>query len=248
MKIKVKDKVGVIGAGRFGRVLMEILTEDFEINYYDQQQFDLQIENAFQVSLQEVVALDSIFLCVPIVHFESALKEIAPIINPKATVLDVLSVKVYANQTLENLLPATNTIIPTHPMFGPFSIKEGRENLPFVLCPTERSGDRLNFWTDYFASKNFNIVEMTCDEHDQMTAHTLCVSQMIGRLLEPLDLKFTSIDTPHHFNLVRLSDIARSDSWELFEAIQTYNPYAKEMHEKLKGRLDQLLEGFDYKY
>ncbi len=243
----MKEKVGVIGAGRFGQVLMEILSEDFEVHYYDQQTIELNLENVHQVAIQEATSLETIFLCVPIVHFESALREIAPIINPNATVLDVLSVKVFANQTLEKLLPATNTIIPTHPMFGPFSIKEGREDLPFVFCPTERSGDKLKVWTQYFASKSFNIVEMTCDEHDQMTAHTLCVSQMIGRLLEPLDLKFTSIDTPHHFNLVRLADIARSDSWELFEAIQTYNPYAKDMHNQLRSRLNGLVEGFEYK-
>lgn len=243
---RVKERIGVIGAGRFGQLLIDILTEDFNLIYYDVQKIAIANGRAAQSTLEAVASSDTIFLCVPIARFESALKAMLPYVNEHATVLDVLSVKVYANRALERLLPASVSIVPTHPMFGPYSIREGRENLPFVFCPTGRSEGKFEFWKNYFADKKFNIVEMTCDGHDRAAAHTLCVSQMVGRLLEPLELKFTPLDTPHHHELVRLADIAGSDSWELFDSIQTFNPYAREMRQKLKDRLNGLLDRFDH--
>ena len=63
------NKVGIIGFGRFGNLLYEILKKGFEVEVFDINP-DNQTESVDFLSLEDVFKNDTIFLAVPIRDFE----------------------------------------------------------------------------------------------------------------------------------------------------------------------------------
>ena len=70
------NSVGIIGFGRFGKILSNILQKGFMIKVYDIQ--SLSYHNGVQfTSLEEVLKEKVIFIAVPIRHFESLINNIS---------------------------------------------------------------------------------------------------------------------------------------------------------------------------
>ncbi|BCG65383.1 MAG: hypothetical protein methR_P3215 [Methyloprofundus sp.] len=149
------SEIGVIGMGRFGTLISNIFQEDFDVYCYDPEQG--KGTNVFNmVSLQYAASREIVVYCVPILKFKESVSETVPYIRKDAHVLDVLSVKKYPYEVMTNLLPDTVSILPTHPMFGPDSIKNGRDGLPFVLCPEEKTNKKtLAFFPNIYKEKGF---------------------------------------------------------------------------------------------
>ena len=65
--------------------------------------------------------------------------------------VDVCSVKVYPVQWMRELLPASVSILPTHPMFGPDSAAESLKDRKIVLCPERIADDvyqKIKSWLE----------------------------------------------------------------------------------------------------
>ena len=229
------SEIGIIGMGRFGKLLANILSEDFKVYGYDVSNKTTNATN----SLEFVASREVVIYCVPILKFEVSLRESVKYIKDNAYILDVLSVKTYAYDLMKEILPKSVSILPTHPMFGPDAIKNGREGLPFVLCKEERTD--ISFF-NYLENKKFSVITTSSDEHDKVTANSLCLTQLIGRVLIPHDLVESEYDTRHYKNLFQIKETASNDTFELFVGLQKLNPYAKVMREKLKTNLSNLLK------
>ena len=239
------NTVGIFGYGRFGKLLNNILQKDFDLYIHDKSP-DALCEEGFveghDVSL--VASCDAVFFCVPILQFESAIKEARPYVREDSIIIDVCSVKVYPAKIMRDNISQAN-ILPTHPMFGPDAARGGLRGLPFVLCSNDTREEVVSYWRDYLQKKEFNVVEMSCQEHDRVTAHSLCITQLLGRALDSLDLAPSNSDTQSFKRLLEIRDISCRDTMELFKGIQNFNPYAKEMRQRLKeslNRLENLLE------
>ena len=63
------NKVSIIGFGRFGNLLYELLQKGFEIDVFDIDSNN-ETESVHFVSLEDVLKNDTIFLAVPIRDFE----------------------------------------------------------------------------------------------------------------------------------------------------------------------------------
>lgn len=225
---------GIIGFGRFGKILRSIIRFDFDIRVFDPT-------DPITSPLKEAVNSDIIFLCMPIDQLESVLSEIKDMIKPGALVIDVCSVKVEPSQLMDKYLPNDVDILPSHPMFGPDSAKSGFKGLSFVLCPYHRTSEKsLSFMENYLKKTGFVVVKMSCEEHDRTTAYSLCVTQLVGRLLGELNLTHSSCDTTTFRQLLHIRNVAMNDSLELFLNLQRKNPYAKEMRDLLSQSLDKL--------
>ena len=70
---------------------------------------------------------------------------------------------------------------------------------------------------------------MTADEHDKQAANSLNLTHFIGRVLQEYGFKPTQIDSLGAKKLKEIMDQVCNDTWELYEDMQKYNPYAKEM-------------------
>ena len=126
-------KVGIIGYGRFGKLLVDLLPSNiYEIKIYDSS--DISDDSVKLCSLDEVLQSLIVFIAVPISSFEEIVKEIAQYSLYNTTIIDVCSVKVYPVEIMEKYLPEHIGIIASHPHFGPDSYSPFKE-LKITIYP-----------------------------------------------------------------------------------------------------------------
>ena len=95
------NNVGLIGVGRFGKVLANILKKGFHVKAYDivPSKISGDLEKC---ELEEILKLDHIFIAVPIRYFEPLIKEVSKKINHPSTIIDVCSVKKHTSEIMHN--------------------------------------------------------------------------------------------------------------------------------------------------
>ena len=225
-----QNKIGIIGFGRFGRLLAEILAPEFIIYFYDEN-LELQQEEKF-LPLTDLVKLPTVIFCMPINRFEQTLQNISAEITAQ-TVIDACSVKVYPTEWMTSLLPDDLTIIATHPMFGPDSYKSNTKKKMMMYC-AQGDEKQFLFWQNYFAEKDIAIKLMTPEQHDREAAFSQNITHVIGRVLDNLHLHPSEIATKGYESLLTIIRQTCNDSEELFYDLLKYNPYSEEMLQRLE--------------
>lgn len=232
------DSVGIIGFGRFGRVLGKILSDDFKVVAYDpadvKPQFGVELTN-----LSNVLKEKTIFIAVPIHLFKKLVIDIAPRLPESCTIIDVCSVKVYPVNVMQEILSSTVGIIGTHPLFGPDSI-EHPNPLKIMMHNTRDTYNQFEFWSAFFSSKAIEVVHITPEQHDWIAARTQGITHFVGRVLRVAGVEQTEIDTVGFSDLLAVIDQTCNDSWELFMDLQNYNPYTLVMIEKLEKSIVEI--------
>jgi len=232
------NSIGIIGFGRFGKILSNILQKGFMIKVYDIQ--SLSHHNGVQfTSLEEVLKEKVIFIAVPIRHFESLVHDISGKLKNNTTIIDVCSVKKYTSDIMKNVLPKETGIISSHPMFGPDSYLSNTK-LKMMMHSTRDVHGQYDFWKKFFSDQNIKILEMTPDMHDRLAAKTQGVTHFLGRTLKAFGIQKTNLDTQGFRDLIDLVDQTCNDTWELYADLQTYNPYTEEMINNLKNSVNVL--------
>lgn len=232
------NSVGLIGFGRFGKILSSILQKGFSVKVHDLNH-NQDFGNIEFVSMNKVLEEDAIFIAVPIRNFEKVIKQIAPYLDKKTTILDVCSVKTFPVRTMHQLLPKSVGFIGTHPMFGPDSFLTN-ESLKMVMHKTNDLYKQYNFWKRFFSDQNIQIIEMNPEQHDRLAAQTQGITHFLGRMLKNYGIKKTSIDTQGFRDLLNLVDQTCNDSWDLYTDLQSYNPFTKDVISKLKISTNEL--------
>ena len=138
------NTIGIIGFGRFGKVLANILQKGFRIKAYDPALVN-SFPNVELVDQTTVLKEEIIFIAVPIRHFRSVITEISPQLNDCQTIIDVCSVKKHPAEVMEKYLPKQTGIITTHPMFGPDSFLSNNR-LKMMMHSTRDTNEQYNFW------------------------------------------------------------------------------------------------------
>lgn len=230
--------VGLIGFGRFGRILAMILTRAFQVKVYDPVKNDKTPGVEF-VDLKTVIQEKVIFIAVPINSFRSVIEDIAPDLEDGTTIIDVCSVKKYPVKVMQDLLNAKIDIIATHPLFGPDSFLSN-SHLKMVMYNVRDMEKRFKFWQRFFKDQGIQILEISPDDHDRMAAQTQGVTHFLGRMLKEFGIKKTRIDTQGFQDLIDLVDQTCNDTWELYTDLQNYNPYTEAMVQKIKSATGSL--------
>ena len=232
------NKVSIIGFGRFGAMLHSLLSKGFEVDVYDKNPIDNSEVN--EVSFEEVLKNDTIFIAVTIRDFEDLVINISSKIQSGKTIIDVCSVKVFPKQVMIDNLPAETDIIATHPLFGPDSLKDSGSVM--TMEAVRDSSERYNFWKNYFESQNITIEEISAEEHDMMAARSQGLTHFVGRVIDDFGTNQTRIDTEGYKALHKLVSQTCNDTWDLFEDIQNYNPYTEKMISELNGSFKKISE------
>ncbi|MEE2877219.1 MAG: prephenate dehydrogenase/arogenate dehydrogenase family protein [Candidatus Neomarinimicrobiota bacterium] len=226
------NSVGIIGFGRFGKVLSSILQKGFSVKAYDGG-YVSTIASVKMVDLDEILREEVIFIAVPIRRFEEVITEITPKLGDNQTVIDVCSVKSHPVEVMTRILPGSVGIIATHPLFGPDSFRSS-DSLKMMMDATRDVHSLYSFWKEFFTDQGIQIIEMSPDSHDRLAASTQGVTHFLGRALREFGIRKTSLDTQGFNDLLDLVDQTCNDTWELFTDLQHYNPYTREMVEQLK--------------
>ena len=232
------NKVSIIGYGRFGAMLHALLSKGFEVDVYDKKQINNSDVN--EVSLKDALKNETIFIAVPNRDFESLIHEIKNDIQGNKTVIDVCSVKVFPKNVMTQNLSAEIDIIATHPLFGPDSLKDSGSVM--TMESVRDSYGRFEFWKNYFDSQNITIEEISAEEHDMMAARSQGLTHFVGRVIDDFGTDQTRIDTEGYKALHKLVNQTCNDSWELFEDIQSYNPYTQKMVSELSESFKKINE------
>ena len=131
-------------------------------------------------------------------------------------------------QWMRELLPETVSILPTHPMFGPDSAANSLNGRKIVLCPERIGSDQYDKIRGWLESQGLVVIKTTAQEHDEKIAVSLSLTHFIGRSLSAFGARDLDIDTEGYKRLMHILGVVSHDTWQLFEDMHTYNPYAKQ--------------------
>lgn len=238
--------LGLIGFGQFGQLAAGVLKAHFEVLVSDPAPKAAEQARAIGVrfgAIENAAAQDIVVVAVPVPAMRAVFAAIAPHLQPGALVVDVGSVKVMPAQWMTELLPASVDIVATHPLFGPQSVaRDGLAGLRFVVCPIR--GDRHEKVAAFGRSLGLAVTVTTPEEHDEEMAYVQALTHLIGRSLVNLGIPDERLATQSYQHLLELCGLIGADTFELFTAIQTQNPFAPKVVsafvEEAKSLLDQV--------
>ena len=235
--------LGLIGFGQFGQLAAKHLKSHYDVLVADASagapDAARQVGVAFG-SVEQAARRDVVIVAVPVRAMRSVFEEIAPHLKPGALVIDVGSVKMLPSQWMLETLPEGVDIVATHPLFGPQSARNGLAGLRLVVCPIR--GDRFECVADFGRSLGLTVNITTPEAHDREMAYVQALTHLIGRSLVNLDIPDEQMKTPSYQHLLELCSLVGGDSFELFAAIQTQNPFASEVAESFVAQARSLLD------
>ena len=226
-------EIGIIGFGRFGKLIVKYLVEDFKVYVFDKSDKSQEIKymNAIPSFLQEVCSKDIIIISVPISKFKGVLEDIKKLIQVNSLVIDVCSVKEYPVKLMKEILSEEVQILATHPLFGPDSAADSLVGRKIVLCKERVSNEMYEKIKTYLKNKSLMIIETTPEKHDKEIANSLVLTHFIGRSLIEIGITKTEIDTKGHNRLLKVLDTVKNDAWQLFKDMNVYNKHTSKIRE-----------------
>jgi prephenate dehydrogenase len=235
--------LGLIGFGQFGQLAAKHLKDHFDVLAADAADGAPEAARALGVafgSAQEAAAREIVIVAVPVRAMREVFAQIAPYLRDGALVIDVGSVKMLPSQWMRDLLPPTVDLVATHPLFGPQSAKNGLAGLRLVVCPIR--GGRAEKVAQFGRDLGLTVTVTTAEEHDREMAYVQALTHLIGRSLVNLNIPDEQLKTPSYQHLLELCGLIGSDTFELFTAIQTQNPFASEIAEAFVAQARGLLD------
>ncbi len=236
--------LGLIGFGQFGRLAAGILKDHFDVLVADRAPDAARRAAEAGLAfgpLEAAAAREIVVVAVPVAAMREVFQAMAPHLRPDALVVDVGSVKVLPARWMTELLPPGVDIVATHPLFGPQSVaRDGLPGLRFVVCPVR--GGRHEKVAAFGRSLGLTVTVTTPEEHDEEMAYVQALTHLIGRSLVNLGIPDERLATQSYQHLLELCGLIGADTFELFTAIQTQNPYAPKVVEAFVDQARSLLD------
>ncbi len=220
--------IGIIGFGAFGQLVARHLRPYFQLCAYDSApglQAIAACHGVALTSLEEAARCPVVVIATPVARLPEIVDAIAPHIQPGSLVLDVGSVKLGPADIMKRGLPEHAEIVATHPLFGPQSARHGIAGLKIAVCPIRgRRCFRLAAFLRH--QLRLNVIMTTPEDHDREAATVQGLTHLIAKVLvqmEPLPKRMT---TKSFDLLLEAVNMVRHDAPEVFDAIESANPYA----------------------
>jgi len=222
--------IGIIGYGRFGRLWAASLKKHgYTVKIYDPRVRRKKID------------VDFLFVLVPISEFEKCCKSVAPLLTPSTIVIDACSVKMYPARVMRAVFSHSRSLIATHPLFGPDSVRQsGLKGKKIVVSYLRTTPSQRKRFEKILRNLELVTIRSTPQRHDQQMARSQALVHFIGRGLEPLKLRPQSIATPDYETLLNMADLVHHDTQQLFRDMQRYNPYSKRVRQAFIKNLQRI--------
>lgn len=231
--------VGVIGLGSFGGFIASLLSSDYEIHGFDTRE-DLVIPaHIKRDSLQAIASLDIIILATPLSEMPTVLQQLSALISPTTLVVDVCSVKMKPEALFAEYLPEHENILLTHPLFGPQSAIAGTAGCKLIVAKSQ--GEQAEHMLTFFQNVlQLDIYRQTSEEHDRIMAQVHALTFFVARGLRNMQLPAVPFKTPSYDMILSLINFDTSHSEELFQTIESGNPFAEEARRGLVESFNSL--------
>jgi prephenate dehydrogenase len=240
-----QKNIGIYGLGRFGRFYAELLSQYATVKGFSRNPEAPAPAGVQRVDEAVLCEQPVIILCVAISGLREVLQRLAPRLKAGTLVMDTCSVKSMPVDWMEELLPPAIKVLATHPMFGPDSALGGIGGLPMILYPVRLCSEELAEWQAFFEGVGLSVQIMEPELHDRQAAFTQGLTHYLGRVLAQLDLEPSRIASLGYRKLLEIIEQTCNDSWQLFYDLQQYNPYTRDMRERLAVSLSEVKRRLD---
>ncbi len=242
--------IGIVGLGSFGRFLVRNLSSGFDLVVSDRRDLSAQasVLGARWADVEACGGCDIVIPAVPVQNLEELVVDLAPHLAPDTLVVDVASVKVKPLRILEQHLPSHVEYLGAHPMFGPQSGAHGIRGLKVVLCRPERtvSDERVKAVRAFLESDlELQVLEMSAEQHDSEMAYIQGLTHWMAKALREIHVPDQALGTVAYRHMMKIEEILRDDSDDLFMTIARENPFAAAARRQLKERLQAIEEAIE---
>lgn len=164
--------VGIIGGSDgLGKTLVYYFRDEFDVyitgrdHKKGRQVADEAGVNYIESNEDLAGISDILVVSVPIQFTSDVIREVAPFMKSGSVMIDVTSVKEGPSKTMAEVLPENVEFIPTHPVFGPRTMRLDNQ---VIVLTAEKKGEWYKKVYDYLAGKNMRIIETSAQKHDFM--------------------------------------------------------------------------------
>jgi prephenate dehydrogenase len=243
MEIKT---VGIIGLGKFGYLMVNYLKEADSNLVIKAASRTKKVDQKLVFELDEVCQCDLVIPAVPVKYFEDCIKDISSKIRRDSVVMDVCSVKVHPKEVMLKNLASSNQIICTHPNFGPESYRmngKTTKGLNYIIENVRVEDSTWEWFKCLLEKLEFNIIEMSAEEHDQKVGIPHFTSMLMGILLNRLDMNRIEVGAASTQKMFDMAEGVGKD-FGILEDMFNYNPYAKKHLQDIQLRLEGIVSEF----
>jgi prephenate dehydrogenase len=219
--------VGIVGFGRFGRSLAELMAESgIGVHAYDP--FAPVPAPFAAASLGALIrASQMVVLAVPVPALEDVVIAASPFLAGHQVVLDVASVKVRPTELFDRHLAGRVPWAATHPLFGPASIARRERPLRVVVCPNHRHPSAVDAATRLYTRLGCQVRLQEAEAHDREMARTHALGFLIAKAFMDLGIGSEPESVPPSFRGISATiESVREDAGHLFTAILRDNPFS----------------------
>jgi prephenate dehydrogenase len=221
------ETVGIVGFGRFGRSLGELMCESgISVRAHDPH---APVPEPFAAgSLRELIQVSQVVvLAVPVPAFETVIADTATVLSERHLVLDVASVKVKPTALFDRYLAGRVPWAATHPLFGPASLARRERPLRVVVCPNDRHPAAVAAAVSLYARLGCQVRLQDAEAHDREMARTHALGFLIAKAFIDLGIGSEPESVPPSFRGIAATiESVREDAGHLFTAILRDNPFA----------------------
>lgn len=234
-------KILIMGAGKMGSFLCDVLSIDHEVAIYDTDVNRLRFTfNALRfTSMDEIKEFEPQILinAVTVKYTIDAFKSVLPYLPETCIISDIASVKTGLPEFYKN---CGHPYVSTHPMFGPTFAS--LSNLASENAIIISEGDYLGrvFFKDVYNSLHLNIREYTFAEHDETIAYSLSIpfasTLVFGSVMKHQDAPGTT----YKRHMAIAQGLMSEDDYLLQEIL--FNPHTNTQLDLIKAKLTRLQE------
>lgn len=234
-------KILVLGAGKMGTFITDVLCVDHEVALFDTDPRKLRfVFNTLRMTdLDEIRVFEPhlVINCVTLKYTLDAFKQIMPVLPKDCILSDIASVKTGLKDFYEK---SGMRYVSTHPMFGPTfaTLDNLRSQSAIIISESDKEGK--DFFNEVYSMLHLNIFEYTFEEHDETIAYSLSIpfasTLIFASVMKPQEAPGTTFK--RHMEIAQ--GLLSEDDYLLSEIL--FNPYTPQQLDNIRAELKQLLQ------
>lgn len=237
-------KILILGAGKMGTFLTDVLCFDHEVALYDTDTNKLRfVFNTLRfTTLTEVGEFEPelVINCVTLQKTIEAFDSVLPYIPKNCIISDIASVKTNLKRYYEK---SNRRFVSTHPMFGPTFATLSDLSNQYAIVIAESDDTGKVFFKELYLSLKLNIFEYSFDAHDETVAYSLSIpfasTLVFASVMKPIDAPGTTFK--RHMDIAK--GLLSEDDYLLSEIL--FNPHTTKQIDNIRSELRALLKIID---
>lgn len=234
-------KILILGAGKMGSFLCDVLSSDHDVAIYDvdpeRLKFTFNCRRFSQMEEIQEFQPQLLVNAATVKYTLQAFDNVMPYLPETCILSDIASVK---TGLPEYYAGCGHPFVSTHPMFGPtFASLSNLSNENAIII---KEGDHLGkvFYRDIYSRLGLHIEEYTFEEHDETIAYSLSIpfasTLVFGSIMKHQDAPGTTFK--RHMAIAR--GLMSEDDYLLSEIL--FNPNTPGQLERIQRQLSRLGE------